>query len=492
MHLCIVGSGASGWLVANQLKEQDYITKVTIIGSPKIPHIGVGESTTLSLPNTHSKFNVELGEFIRESHATVKYGVYYKNWSKNDWIHFFKSEVPFKKIGLSARKYIQLLGNKPVDTFIHDIYGKVIWKEVVGKNNVFPENRRITEVTEEYPHTFHFDAGQYINYLKKQAFKSIKIEFVEETVENVNFTEGGYIQSLDLTNNVNIVADYYVNTTGQSLNTKNIFNEQYDSLSDVLLTTKAVVYPLPYTNKREQFHPYTIAKTMKHGWRWITPTWERIGTGYTFSENHISVDEAVNEFITDIGDKTIQPIVVDFRPRINKQTFKINSCSIGMANGFLEPLDAPGLALTNMVTNSLEKLLQIYHQDIQNKNLYNNILYSEGLNILNNNVKKSYNFWLTFILNQYKTCYRNDTPFWVDHKNIKWDQWDLAVNDLNTYCDIHQNDYDVMMLAQTISSRNIQYNTPLSKHITPLNFPLEETTPSTQHHLDWIKSFHTL
>ena len=492
MHLCIVGSGASGWLVANQLKEQDYITKVTIIGSPKIPHIGVGESTTLSLPNTHSKFNVELGEFIRESHAAVKYGVYYKNWSKNDWIHFFKSELPFKKSGLSARKYIQLLGNKPTDIFIHDIYGKNLWKEVVGKNNIFPENRGITEIEEEYPHTFHFDAGQYIKYLKKQAFKSTKVEFVEETVENVNFIEGGYIQSLDLTNNINIIADYYVNTTGQSLNTKNVFNEQYDSLGDVLLTTKAVVYPLPYTNKREQFHPYTIAKTMKHGWRWITPTWERIGTGYTFSENHISVDEAVNEFVNDIGDKTIQPIVVDFRPRINKQTFKINSCSIGMANGFLEPLDAPGLALTNNITSSLEKLLQIYHQDIQNKNLYNNTLYKEGINILNNNVKKSYNFWLTFILNQYKTCYRNDTPFWIDHKNVKWDQWDLAVSDLNAYCDIHKDDYDVMMLAQTISSRDIQYYTPLPKHITPLFFPLEETTPPIQHHLDWIESFHKL
>jgi tryptophan halogenase len=282
MHICVVGSGASGWLVANQLKEQEYITKVTIIGSPKIPHIGVGESTTMSLPNSHSKFNVELSEFIKESHAAVKYGVYYKNWSKNDWIHFFKSELPLKRSGLSIRKYIQLLGNKPTSVFIHDLYGKTIWKEVVGKNNVFPENRGITEAVEEYPHTYHFDAGQYINYLKKQAFKSTKIEFVEETVENVNFTEGGYIQSLDLTNNVNIVADYYVNTTGQNLNTKNVFNEQYDSLSDVLLTTKAVVYPLPYTNKREQFHPYTVAKTMKHGWRWITPTWERIGTGYTF------------------------------------------------------------------------------------------------------------------------------------------------------------------------------------------------------------------
>ena len=238
MHLCVVGSGASGWLVANQLKEQEYITKVTIIGSPKIPHIGVGESTTLTLPLVHSKFNVDLGEFIRESHAAVKYGVYYKNWSKNDWIHFFKSEPAFKKSGLSARKYIQLLGNKPTDIFIHDVYGKTIWKEVVGKNNVFPENRSLNEIKEEYPHTFHFDAGKYINFLKKQAFKSFKIQFIEETVENVNFSEGDFIQSLDLTNNINLIADYYVNTTGQSLNTKNIFNEQYDSLGDVLLTTK--------------------------------------------------------------------------------------------------------------------------------------------------------------------------------------------------------------------------------------------------------------
>ena len=163
-----------------------------------------------------------------------------------------------------------------------------------------------------------------------------------------------------------------------------------------------------------------------------------------------------------------------------------------MANGFLEPLDAPGLALTNNVTNRLEDLLKIYHTDIQNKNLYNNTLYNEGLDILNANVRKSYNFWTTFILNQYKTCYRNDTQFWVDHKNVKWDQWDLAVSDLNAYCDIHKNDYDVIMLAQTIASRDIQYYTPLPPHITPLNFPLEETTPPTQHHLDWIKSFHTL
>lgn len=491
MHICIVGTGVSGLLVANQLKEKDFVNKVTVIGSPKIPHIGVGESTTLSFPSTQSKFNVDLKEFIVESHAAVKYGVYYQNWSPRDWIHFFKSEYPFKKSNLSARKYIQLLGNKPKDVFIHDIYGKTIWNEAVLKNQIFPDNRGITEMKEEYPHTYHFDAGKYIEFLKKQALKSTKVNFVDETVENINF-KGEKIISLILSNNLQIQADYFVNTAGQNIKTKNIFNEQYDSLEHVLLTNKAVVYPLQYSNKRGQFHPYTIAKTMKNGWRWITPTWERIGTGYTFSNNHISEDEAIHQFLQDIGDRSLVPKVVDFTPRVNKKTFKINSCSIGMANGFLEPLDAPGLALTNKVTAGLIKLLNLYHKDISNSFLEGNLLYQEGIDILNINIRKTYKFWVTFILNQYKTSYREDTQFWKDQKNVKWDEWDLAVKDLNAYCDTHKDDYDVMMLAQTIASRDLNYNTPLPKDITPLNFPLEETLPKTQHHLDWIESFHKL
>jgi tryptophan halogenase len=488
MHVCIVGSGTSGWLVANQLKELDVISKVTVIGSPKIPHIGVGESTTLSLPNSHSTFNADLKDFITKSHAAVKYGVYYQNWSKRDWIHFFKSKLPFERTNpkLNARLYLNLLGNKSKDTFIHDVYGKHIWREVVGKNNVFPNNRGIDEGNEEYPHSYHFDAGKYIEYLKGIALKSFKIHFIPQTVENVEF-KGEEILSLNLDNNLKITADYYINTTGQRLNSKNIFNETYEPIGDVLLTNKAVVYPLEYKNKHKEFHPYTIAKTMKHGWRWITPTWERIGTGYTFSDNHISVDEAVDEFITDIGDRTIEPIVVDFTPRISKKAFKINHCSIGMANGFLEPLDAPGLALTNLLTTHISKLLTHYGKDFKS-----NPLWLENLDHFNTQVRGSYDFWVTFILNQYKSCYREDTDFWKDQKNVKWDKLDLAISNLNAYCDIHKNDFDVLMLAQTLASRDIQFNNPVPNHLTPLDYPLPESLPVTKHHLEWIESFHTL
>ena len=72
---------------------------------------------------------------------------------------------------------------------------------------------------------------------------------------------------------------------------------------------------------------------MKNGWRWITPTWSRIGTGYAFSSNHVSDDEAVKEFLEDIGDTSLEPNVVDFTPKVNKSTFGANYCNIGMANG---------------------------------------------------------------------------------------------------------------------------------------------------------------
>jgi len=483
MHICIVGSGTSSWLVVNYYKELAFVEKITVVGSPKIPHIGVGESTTLSLSKAHSIFKIDHADFIKESHAAVKYGVYYKNWSKKDWIHFFKSNAPLERSGLSLIEYALLLGNKDPETFIHDIYGSLIWEEAVGKNNIFPDSIK-EAINVEHPNAFHFDAACYIEFLKKQALINPKVEFISDTVEHVNFEDYDYISSIILESKKEIKADYFINTTGQNLKTKNVFNEQYESLGNTLLTTKAVVYPLYYTNKREQFHPYTVAKTMKHGWRWITPTWERIGTGYAFSDNHISVDEAINEFITDVGDKSIIPNVVDFRPRVNKQTFKINSCSIGMANGFLEPLDAPGLALTNTCIEILEKILNKYHLSLKNKSMQYDKSYIRTLVNANQSIKRNYKFWTTFILNQYKTCHRLDTSFWVDQKEVKFEDWTLAIKDLNEY----SNECDIIMLAQTLAARDIQFSTPLPKHIKPPK--LSEFLPRTQHHLDYIESFH--
>ena len=92
MHICIIGTGASGWIACTMLKKLKFIKKITIIGSSKIPTIGVGESTTRNFVSSVLS-NVELNDFVRETDATVKYGVYYKNWSKNNFVNYFVSET---------------------------------------------------------------------------------------------------------------------------------------------------------------------------------------------------------------------------------------------------------------------------------------------------------------------------------------------------------------------------------------------------------------
>ena len=90
MHICIIGTGASGLMAACELVKLDFIETISIIGSKKIPSIKVGESSTMTFYNFIKK-NFDINEFVQKSDAAVKYGVYYKNWSKRDFIHFFGS-----------------------------------------------------------------------------------------------------------------------------------------------------------------------------------------------------------------------------------------------------------------------------------------------------------------------------------------------------------------------------------------------------------------
>ena len=91
MKLCIVGTGAAGWMAcAAMATKKEFFDEIVIIGSPRIPSIGVGESNTLKIVEFHKTYGIDADKFVRESDAAVKYGVYYQNWSKNDFITILK------------------------------------------------------------------------------------------------------------------------------------------------------------------------------------------------------------------------------------------------------------------------------------------------------------------------------------------------------------------------------------------------------------------
>lgn len=464
MEICIIGNGVAGLFACNFLSNNDWIKKITLIGSPNIPSIGVGESTTLSMNALIEKSNINLVDFVKETDASVKYGVYYKNWSKRDYIHYFKSPIPWYREGIDPEAYSRILANKNPNIHIHELIGKNLFEEI-KKNNVLLD-------TEEYWLSWHFEAAKGIEFLMKNALKSEKVNFISGNVVDCIF-EDDCIKSLILDDNRHIKSDYYINTSGKwNFNTK-IFREEYESLSDVLLTNKALFIPIEYENKKEQFHPYTIAKTMKYGWRWITPTYSRIGTGYVFSDNYISEDEAIDEFVRDIGDLTIKPHVVDFSPKYNKKTFRKNSCSIGMANGFLEPLDAPGIAIMSSILHEFEFMIKIFSE----KNFH---AYEQKLNILNKYMESNFKWWCSFILCQYKTCHREDTDFWKDHKRVKFEYYENIIKNLDAP---HSSIKETMMFSQSFAAKDIKWNTTLTEE----PFKIPEKKCETINHLEWIK-----
>lgn len=409
MHICIVGTGASGWMTAHSLANMSKVTKVTIVGSDKIPTIGVGESTTqVFMSYLRDTFGFDTDrpckhylKFLVDIDAAFKYGVYYEGWSEKPFLHEFLYQTS------DNLRQESLLGKKPKEDSVNDYISDM--PKYALKNHLYirpyDRNLQVGGMT----NAIHFDANMFIRTMQNMASLNEKIHHIVGTAADLLY-EGEDAKTLMLENGQSISADYFVSCIGQTAFNQKVFKETYKWYGDVLLTNRAVAGPMIYKDKRNQFHPYTKARAMKYGWRWITPTWSRIGTGYAFSNSHVSDDEAINEFLTNVGDNDfkIDPFVVDFTPRKALNPFKKNTCTIGMAAGFVEPLDAPGLALTANAITSLRKIL----------------IGKETIETANKLLDWNYNLWVAFILNQYKTASRNDTKFWIDAKNVDFPIYD--------------------------------------------------------------------
>jgi hypothetical protein len=406
MHICIVGAGAAGWMAYHCLKKHSKVEKITLIKSPTIPKIGVGESTTLLINNFFQALDLpetEYNQFIYDIGGAVKYGVSYEGWSQKRFLHHFTAPVSPTS---TARNEIHnigfALGAKPtgdehVDytaAFAHYAYqNKVCLDRTLQRN------------------AFHFDANKFVDTLESLAATDQKLDLVVGTVVGVD-KENGLATEAILDDGRRVEADFFVSCVGQRAFNQTVFGEEYVEYTDCLLTRKAWACPVEYdSNPSAQFHPYTVSKTMPHGWRWITPTRDRIGTGYVFSDEYISAEQARDALLADIGDMSLEPFLVDFTPRRVTQVFRRNTCTFGMASGIQEPLDAPGLSM------GYANIYQLY----QNLNSFENgELPQHVLDHENSWARRYFDFWAAFIVHQYRTCIRNDTDFWVDHKQVEF------------------------------------------------------------------------
>ena len=453
MKVAIVGSGLAGVITANFLKEKSYVSEVVIISSSNIPPIGVGESSVPFFTSMLPSMGINPVEFLKASIGSVKQGVYYKGWTNVDYIN------PFINTELLSKQKLINLGNKPIDTPIKDYLYPEFYQSLMEGNFLSSSNM--------FNYAYHFDTNLAVTYLKSKAVESSKVSVVEAEVVSVNKNEDGSIESLSLSNSSLETADYYINATGFCQDSVGLFGEEYTDLSNVLPNNKAIALSLDYTDKQSQFHPYTEAKAMNSGWKWTIPTWDKLGVGYVFSTDYISVDDAKIELSNDLGLTDISPNVISFSPKKNENTFNVNHCSVGMSNNFLDPLDSPTLMFVMGILTTLDNVLL-------------NIKTITSANEMTNNYL---NGFIDYLVNQFKSCKKNDTPYWSDLKEVSTESLDNKLSNL-PYHIVAESPF-VDMISLSIAAKDMQFSSteyPVTKSVMPTH------NYSTLNHYQYVNS----
>ena len=384
----IVGSGTSGLVSALMLKQAFPSMQITILSSPLVPIVGVGEGSTEHWKWFMSQCEIPLHGLLTETAATHKYGIRFENWSvKNpDYFHSVSGDE-----SLFAWNHFPMYAG-----FIEK--NKMLTTAVITSG--LTENKIRRTGLHENTNQYHFDTFKLNDFFKKLCFQRM-IRIIEADIKDIEIdNESGNITSVTLPDDSTFEADFWIDATGfKRLLMQKIGSDKWNSFSKFLLTDSAVAFQTE-SDPNGEIRPYTRARAASSGWIWEIPTQERRGNGYVFSSQFISKDQAVDELhqVSGYQPESFRDFKYD-AGYLEKPWVK-NCCAIGLSSAFVEPLEATSIGTTIQQMKLLISNLCSYTENSH----YMQNFYNKKVSLMMDNV-------LTMIRLHYISD-RKDTPFW--------------------------------------------------------------------------------
>jgi len=387
MKIVIVGGGTAGWLAALMISKVHPYHELTMIESSKIGIIGAGEGSTGYLTSIISgkiyDFGCNLMEFLKDTGATLKYGIKHKGWTPD-----------------ITKSYFGPLGGTPSDSdSIHDYYFSYVNATDPNKLHLssslgYKAEHNLSDFSLKtfdfsgHDFALHFDAHAVGKYFKKVTTKSKQVEQIDNVVQDIVLNEQGFVDKLILEDNTEVSGDFFIDASGFSRVIMNKLNNKWVSYKENLPVNTAMPFILKH--EQEKIEPWTTAWAQSSGWMWQIPTQDRIGCGYVYCDEFITADEAHKEIETILG-KQIEPIrTLKFDTgRLDKAWVK-NCLAIGLSSAFAEPLEATSIPTTlvqlwqfifDNLEDNLEKTVADYKINCYNRQTAQ--LYDELKDFLN-------------------------------------------------------------------------------------------------------------
>jgi tryptophan halogenase len=356
-NITIVGGGTAGWIAAAYLNERlqwgpaaHRDVTITVIESPSVGLIGVGEATVPTLKRTMNMLGISEPEFMERTNATFKLGIWFDKWNVNDKGDLIGFIHPFTG-GLTVK------GLNPGYSFKH--YG------VPGRDGITDQDfvRTIALTREAFEsfkgpralggpdyggalqYAYHIDAAKLAEFLA-DVCRRRGVKHVRDDVVDVKLNDRGFVEALQLKEKGTWPIEFVIDCTGfRGIIINKALGEPFESYSEYLLNDRAIPMQVPHVDAT-RIAPVTGAIAMDAGWVWHIPLHKRVGTGYVFCSRFKSDDEALDEFLKHLGPVaegiTPQP-TIKMRVGRNRRSFVKNCAAIGLASGFLEPLESTAI-----------------------------------------------------------------------------------------------------------------------------------------------------
>ena len=407
-QIVIVGGGTAGWITAGRIAAKHKANPdicVTLIESPNISIIGVGEGTWPTMRNTLMKLGISETDFMRECDATFKQGAKFAKWvdgTPNDfYYHPLMLPQGFNKVDLPP--YWQT-------EFGHQSFSDAVcFQEQVCEQGLAPKLITTAEYASVANYAYHLNAGKFAEFLKKHCVKNLNVTHILGDVICVNSADNGDIKSVTTQQQGEITGDLFVDCTGfASLLLGQHLQVPFVDKSNVLFIDTAIATQVPYEHEDSPIVSHTISTGQAAGWIWDIGLVHRRGTGYVYSSEHTSHDQAEQVLRNYIGpaakDLSFRKIPITSGHR--KLFWKNNCVAVGLAAGFLEPLEASAIVLVELSAEMIAEQLPACREvmDITAKRFNETFLYR-------------WDRIIDFLKLHYILSKRSDNAFWSDNRN---------------------------------------------------------------------------
>lgn len=390
-NVVVVGGGTAGWLTALFIRKKLPDLNVTLIESSEIGILGAGEGTTPHFVEFLKTLEIPLFDVIKHANGTIKNGILFTNWNGDSTSYFHPFFDENSLIDDAVLVGDKIKNSQNLDTLIPSSflskYSKIKLKYNSIKQDLDPWGAS----------ALHFDARLLADFLKSVGLKR-DIKLVDAKVTEIINDREGNITSIKLDNQAEISTDFVFDCSGfKRLFIGSHYKSEWVTYKDSIPNNKAMPFFLPIGS--EKLPPYTEAIAMKHGWVWKIPVQGRYGCGYVFDGREVTEEDAKKE-ITEIFGEVDFPRVFNFEPGTYRELWKGNCVALGLASGFIEPLEATSIWVTIIaLQNFLINITGATNKNQHAKDIFNSTIFKINEQIL------------AFIYFHYITS-RQDTRYW--------------------------------------------------------------------------------